>query len=184
MNFLTLIFILTFLVTLSVASVAETAYRIVFKNGSSITVESYRRIDGRIQFYRAGGIMEVDGSEVLEIKEVPSTVTGATKPGGEVTGEAVESPPAPEVNEEELRLRLEEIQKEKEVLKKEADSVMEEVEKLNQEIRREGRVLAIRKKRELEKKREELENRVSDINRRIEELNREEETLLRRLWRY
>lgn len=177
------------LTLLTFPSQVLSAYRIVLKNGSSIIVDSYKKIDHRIQFFKSGGVMEIDSNDVAEIKEISTTSAGevsvreqqktdeAAVTAGEVTVSTGES-------EEDIRSRLEEIQKEKEVLKKEAETVTEEIEKLNQDIRREGRVLAIRKKRELENKREELEKRVNELNTRIEEINKEEEELLRKLWKY
>ncbi len=179
------------LTLLTFPSDALSAYRIVLRNGSSIIVESYKKIDHRIQFFKSGGVIDIDSADIVEIKEIrstagdeltvrdeePQSTDEVAVTGGEVTAPGAES-------EEEIRLRLEEIQKEKEALKKEADTVTEDIEKLNQEIRREGRVLAIRKKRELEKRKEELEKSVKELNTRIEELNKEEDELLRKLWKY
>jgi len=170
-------------------SYASSEYKIVLKNGSSMIVDSYRKINGRIQFYKSGGMIEIDSSEVFEIKEKSSRFEEVSPQVSErekeVPGEiASTETPSREMSDEELRNRIEEIQKEKETLKKEAGAITEEIEKLNTEIRREGRVLAIRKKRELTKRKEELERRTADLNRRIEELNKEEEDLLRRLWKY
>ncbi|MCX7793843.1 MAG: hypothetical protein N2257_05510 [Thermodesulfovibrionales bacterium] len=176
--FLTLISILTF--TPDVLA----AYRIVLRNGSSIIVESYKKADGRIQFFKSGGMIEIDSADIAEIKEISEPYREEKPPETEVTfREPAVTVPAV-VDEDEIKARLESIQNEKEVLKRESASIMSEIEKLNLQIRREGRLLAIRKKRELEKEKAELEKRVNELNARIEELNREEEELLRKLWRY
>jgi chromosome segregation ATPase len=168
---------------------AFSEYKIVLKNGSSIIVDSYKKIDGRIQFYKSGGLIEIENSEVLEIHKTEERsdmrAVEQQAAGGQVTtGAPANSSASPELSDAELRNKIEEIQKEKETLKQEASALTEEVEKLNTEIRKEGRVLAIRKKRDLEKKKEDLERRMTELNRRIEELNKEEEDLLRRLWKY
>jgi len=175
---------------------AFSEYKIVLKNGSSIIVDSYKKIDGRIQFYKSGGLIEIENSEVLEIhkteersdsrnQESDMSAVEQQAAGGQVTAwEPANSSASPELSDAEIRNKIEEIQKEKETLKQEASALTEEIEKLNTEIRKEGRVLAIRKKRELEKKKEDLERRMAELNRRIEELNKEEEDLLRRLWKY
>lgn len=174
------------LILLTFPSDALSAYRIVLKNGSSIIVESYKKIDGRIQFFKSGGMMEIDRADIVEIKEIQSTYTEEpVEKEQEQVAPASPVTPSPEfLSDDEIRQRLEEIQKEKEILKEEASLVTEEIEKLNQDIKKEGRVLAIRKKRELEKKKEELEKSVRELNTRIEELNKEEDELLRKLWKY
>lgn len=158
-------------------------YRIVLKNGSSIIVESYKRVDGKIQFFKSGGMMEIDSADIMEIKEIGTIYREEKEPPAEEPS-PLTSPTIKEESDEEIKLRIEEIQREKELLKKEADEINQEIEKLNREIRREGRLLAIRKKRQLEKEKGELEKRVNELNNRIEELNREESELLRKLWKY
>lgn len=177
--------VFSLILTLIFVRDALSAYRIVFKNGSSIVVDSYKKVDGRIQFFRSGGMVEIDSADIVEIKETLSTYKeeGSERQEEEMAPASI-TPSSEDLSEDEIRKRLEEIQEEKKVLKKEAESVTEEIEKLNRDIKREGRVLAIRKKRELEKRKEELERRVSEINSRIEELQREEDGLLRRLWKY
>lgn len=172
------------LTLLALPSDALSAYRIVLKNGSSIIVESYKKIDHRIQFFKSGGMMEIDSADIVEIKEVSTyREEEIEKKEEQIITPSPQAPPERE-DEENLRARLEEIQREKEIIKKESEEIAREIEKLNQEIRKEGRVLAIRKKRELEKRKEELEKRVNELNARIEDLNREEDELLRKLWKY
>lgn len=161
------------------------AYRIELKNGFSFVVDSYRRIDGRIQFFKSGGLIEIDAGDVLRIREIKVSQEERGLPGvTPATGEANSIQDVTSPLTDQIRPRLEEIQKEKEVLKREIESVNEEIERLNRDIRKEGRVLAIRKKRELERRREELTKRVSDINKRIEDLQKEEDDLMRQIGRY
>lgn len=165
-------------------SEAHAAYKIILKNGSSLLVEGYKELDGRIQFFRSGGFIEIDKSDISEIKEVSTEIPEIRETGENKSQEVLPQPSSPEVNTQDLRMRLEEIQKEKEILKEEIEQIQKEADKLSQEIRKEGRVLAIRKKRELEKKKGELENRVTEINKKIEELQKEEENILNQLRGY
>ncbi len=158
---------------------AHGAYRIILKNDSSILVEDYMMVDGKIRFYRSGGFMEIDASDVKEIKETSEKVREKNEVGtaGVVEQETGGTPEHQDVmNREE---RLEEIRLKKESLRMEAEDLQKEIEKLKQEIRKEGRILAIRKKRELEKKKDDIEKRIQAINEEIERLDKEEESLFK-----
>lgn len=49
---------------------ADAAYRIVLKNGSEIVVETYKKVNGEIQFYYRGGIVGIKEKDVEKILQV------------------------------------------------------------------------------------------------------------------
>ncbi len=155
------------------------AYRILLKNGTTILVEDYIEVDGKIRFYRSGGFMEID---VFDIKEIKKTSEKVMERNEMDTGRVVEQKMERTHENQDVmhrEERLNEIRLRKESLRMEAEDIQKELENLKQEIRKERRVLAIRKKRELEKKKNDIEKRIEEINKEIERLDKEEETLFK-----
>lgn len=179
-------------------SPAFAGYKIILKNGKDFTVNNYTEADGKIRFYVAGGLIELDRSYIESIKEIKvrrgtdeSAPEDAVKKDSAVGSESStthgqrEAQPAAEKGEvvktkrQDAEIRLREIAKKKEEMKAEADKLAEEKKKIEEDIRKEGRIVSIREKREYEHKISELNEKVNKFNEEMTSLDQEQERLLK-----
>lgn len=167
-------------------------YKIILKNGSEFIVDDYKDVDGRIKFSIMDGEIEIDKSNIEDIKKVKAVKSieePAPAPGGPpaetMKKDSSEEPVTAEkgtvtqTKRQEIVNRLKEIAKKKEEMRAEGEKLTNERKKLEEDIKKEGRVTSIREKRELERRTLELEEKIKKFNEELNSIEQEQERLLR-----
>jgi uncharacterized protein (DUF3084 family) len=176
--FIVLVFLFILIYTPSFAD-----YKIILKNGREFVVDDYKDMGGKIKFYREGGEIELDKSNIKDIKKTKALRQVEESSAPETTKDSAEKPASPEKSaqpqKQEIDGKLKELYKKKEQFKAEGEKLSEERKKLDEEIKKKGRTLSIREKRELEKQISELDEKIKKFNEEISKLDAEEATLLK-----
>lgn len=177
-------FILFIIVVFCASAFAD--YKIILKNGSEFIVDDYKDVDGRIKFSIMGGEIEIDKSNIEDIKKVKAVKSiEETAPAETMKGDSSGKPVTAEkgtvtqAEGQEIVNRLKEIAKKKEDMRAEGEKLSEERKKLEEDIKKEGRVTSIRGKRELERRTLELEEKIKKFNEELNSIEQEQERLLK-----
>jgi len=190
-----LYFIVLFSLFMLIAMPAFAGYKIILKNGKDFTVNNYTEADGKIRFYVAGGLIEIDRSYIESIKEIKvrrgtdeSAPEDAVKKDSAVGSDSQrEAQPAAEKGEvvktkrQEVIDRLKETGKKKEEMGLEDKKIAEDRKKLEEDIKKEGMVTSIREKREFEKRAAEITERIRKFNEELNRVDEEEARLVKEL---
>ena len=168
------------LLIISVPSYAD--YKIILKNDREFVVDDYKELNGKIKFYREGGEIEIDKSNIKDIKKIKAVKQVEENFAPETTEDTPEKTSAEKSSQpqkEKTDSKLGEIAVKKEQMRAEEEKLTAERKKLEEDIKKKGRVLAIREKREIEKQISELETKIKKFNEEFSKLAAEEENLLK-----
>ena len=177
-----------FLALVLIAIPAFAGYKIILKNGKDFLVDNYTEADGKIKFYRGGGIIELDRSIIESIKQIKGS-RGMYESAPEDTIKKDSGGEAPAVDKgkdapakkQEIENRLREIGKKKEELGNEDKKIAEDRKKLEEDIKKEGISTSIREKREFEKRAAEITERIRKFNEELNRVDEEEARLVNEL---
>ncbi|TAL26249.1 MAG: hypothetical protein EPN94_03550 [Nitrospirae bacterium] len=186
-------YIATFFLIFALALICSSAfagYKIILKNGRDFIVDNYTEADGKIRFYRSGGIIELDRSNIESIKKVKASSqaeetapseTGAAKKDSADGQTSVDKDKDAPSKKQEIENRLREIGKKKEELGNEDKKIAEDRKKLEEDKAKEGHVTYARQKREFERRAAEITERIRKFNEELNRVDDEEARLVKEL---
>ena len=79
-----------------VAASALADYKIILKNGREFVVDDYKDMGSKIKFYREGGEIELDKSNIKDIKKTKALKRAEESSAPETTKDSAEKPASPE----------------------------------------------------------------------------------------
>ena len=168
------------LVIISVPSYAD--YKIILKNGREFVVDDYKDMGSKIKFYREGGEIELDKSNIKDIKKTKAIKRTEESSAPETTKDTPEKPTAEknaQPQKQGIDSKLKEVAGKKAQLRAEGEKLIADKKKLEEDIKKKGQVLYIREEREYKRRISELDEKINKFNEEISKLDTEEATLLK-----
>lgn len=176
-------------------------YKIILKNGGKLIVKDYKKEGSSIRLYTTAGEMEIDQSNVENIKSV-DIEEDANEPSAKPEKENIteektldieknkktetKNIQSPDNIPDDLAIKtktveneIKGLEKKNAELKSEEKQLQEESKKIEEDLKKEGKIMPVRKKREFDKRTSELDKKVESHNQKVKQYNQEQDNLLK-----